>query len=205
LAYKNTLHFPTGIPLVVVGICVIVDPDVYKEGREDLCIMSAHANLPMYYIAYIGPIAIMIFINVAIFVRIFRVLYKQSNRVTKPKKTKNSDKPGKESKPEQIFTKNPNMRANGKKETKTSVKISPTQIKGAVTVMILVGFGWIFGLFAIGPFQTFFRYVFTICNGGQGVLIFIFRVALHPQVSKYILSQKKLNTRPLRSTKKLLK
>jgi len=143
--------------------------------------MSAHANLPMYYIAYIGPIAIMIFINVTIFVRIFRVLYRQSDRIGRQKRNISSDQLA-SNKVKKISKIMPEKQKSGQ-QTQGSVKISPTQIKGAITVMILVGFGWIFGLLAIGPFQTFFRYVFTICNAGQGLLIFIFRVLLHPQVS----------------------
>ncbi|CAL8095258.1 unnamed protein product [Orchesella dallaii] len=149
-----------GIPLLVVITCTVIEPQMYKAGRADLCLMNAHKNIVIYYVAYIAPICIMLLVNVAIFCRVFRVLYQQTRR-TKAMTT-----------------------AKGSSTKIHLVKISRSQIKGSVTVLVLLGIGWILGLLAMGPFEIFFRYVFCICNAGQGALIFVFRVALNPHACK---------------------
>lgn len=150
-----------GGPLVIVVACAVANPKVYNDGRGDLCLMSPYENtvsLIIYYGAYIGPICIMLLVNVIIFGRVFRVLYLQTKR-----------------------TKGPNC---GKDVTTKYqfVKISPSQIKGALSVLVLLGIGWIFGLLAMGPFELFFKYMNIACNAGQGLFIFIFRVLLNPHV-----------------------
>lgn len=135
-----------------------------------MCIIAAHLNLPLYYLAYLSPVVLILVTNFFIFCRIFRVLYnqtvKQRNAKVRGNKGENLGK-----------TVIENI-----KKTKY-VMLSPTQIKGAVTVMILVGVGWIVGLLAVGPFEVFFKYLFCIMNAGQGAFIFLFRVILHPHVS----------------------
>jgi len=170
---------PTGIPLVIVSVCAVIQPAVYTTGRNDMCIIAAHLNLPLYYAAYLTPAVIILVINFFVFCRIFNVLYKQTVRQTKEKRRA---KQASESKG-QNTEKNWNNQTGKKSGDRiTYVMLSPTQIKGAMTVMILVGVGWIVGLAAIGPFEVFFKYLFCICNAGQGAMIFLFRVILHPKV-----------------------
>lgn len=143
----------------MVAVSVIVETDVYKVGRFDLCLMSAHANIVLYYVAYIAPICIMLLLNLVVFGRIFRVLIQQTKR-----------------------TKEAKRRHDGEAPKYFLTKISPSQIKGATTVLVLLGVTWIVGLVAIGPFEVFFRYVYCVLNAGQGLFIFLFRVLLNPHV-----------------------
>jgi hypothetical protein len=126
-----------------------------------------------------APIIIILFVNMLVFCRIFNVLYKQT--------VKQKKQIGQKSSAPKVQDCNDLNRkvAENLKKTK-HVMLSPTQIKGSITVMVLVGASWVVGLFAIGPFEVFFKYLFCITNAGQGGLIFLFRVVLHPQVWLYI-------------------
>lgn len=162
-------------------------PDVYWTGRHDICVIAAHLSLPIYYAAYMGPVVIILSVNFFVFCRIFRVLYKQTQKQIKQGSDGAQRKVGggcanMSQAPQTDLARKV---AENIKKTKY-VMLSPTQIKGAVTVMILVGAGWVVGLAAIGPFEVFFKYLFCITNAGQGALIFLFRVVLHPQVSEMI-------------------
>lgn len=55
------------------------------------------------------------------------------------------------------------------------------QLRGAVTVMALLGVTWVAGALAIGPVKVFMSYVFCLCNSLQGFVIFIVRVVQYPE------------------------
>lgn len=54
------------------------------------------------------------------------------------------------------------------------------QIRGAFTVMSLVGVTWIFGLLAMGKFRLLFQFLFCVLNSLQGFIIFTVRVVEFP-------------------------
>lgn len=60
--------------------------------------------------------------------------------------------------------------------------INPAQIRGAFTVMTLLGITWVFGPFAINEAKLVINYLFTILNSLQGFLIFVFRCCFNPEV-----------------------
>jgi len=60
--------------------------------------------------------------------------------------------------------------------------INPAQIRGAITVMTLLGITWVFGPFAIKEAKLTINYIFTILNSLQGFLIFVFRCCFNPEV-----------------------
>ncbi|KAH9494692.1 Adhesion G-protein coupled receptor G2 [Bulinus truncatus] len=62
-----------------------------------------------------------------------------------------------------------------------TVTITPAQIRGAFTVMFLLGITWVFGPLAISEAKLVFSYIFCICNSLQGFLIFVFRCLLNPE------------------------
>lgn len=64
---------------------------------------------------------------------------------------------------------------------KNTASITPAQIRGAFTVMFLLGITWVFGPLAINEAQTAFSYLFCICNSLQGFLIFVFRCLFNPE------------------------
>lgn len=105
-----------------------------------------------------------ILVNLGVFCRIFNVLYKQTVKQRSqegPTKCKSGVRERPHDEPENLSKKV----AENLRKTKY-VMLSPTQIKGSITVMILVGAGWVVGLFAIGPFEVFFKYLFCITNAG---------------------------------------
>ncbi|XP_048742170.2 adhesion G protein-coupled receptor B1-like isoform X2 [Ostrea edulis] len=60
-------------------------------------------------------------------------------------------------------------------------KVSPAQVRGAFTVMVLLGVTWVFGPVAIKESKIVFNYLFTILNSLQGFLIFVFRCLLNTE------------------------
>lgn len=60
--------------------------------------------------------------------------------------------------------------------------ITPAQIRGAFTVMTLLGVTWVFGPLAINEAKVVVNYLFTILNSLQGFLIFVFRCCFNPEV-----------------------
>ncbi|XP_064632219.1 uncharacterized protein LOC135490733 isoform X2 [Lineus longissimus] len=60
-------------------------------------------------------------------------------------------------------------------------QVTKLQLRGAVTVMILLGITWVFGMFAFGKAKTVFQYVFCITNSLQGFFIFLVRCLMHPE------------------------
>lgn len=60
-------------------------------------------------------------------------------------------------------------------------KVSPAQVRGAFTVMVLLGVTWVFGPVAINESKIVFNYLFTILNSLQGFFIFVFRCLLNTE------------------------
>ena len=58
--------------------------------------------------------------------------------------------------------------------TKTDKKSTSTQLRGAASVVVLLGLTWTFGLLNIEGAAVVFSYLFIICNTLQGVFIFAF-------------------------------
>lgn len=63
-------------------------------------------------------------------------------------------------------------------------RVTLAQIRGAVTVMALLGTGWVFGGLAIGGAKVLFSYLFTITNSLQGFIIFLVRCVQYPEARK---------------------
>ncbi|XP_052079943.1 uncharacterized protein LOC127718086 [Mytilus californianus] len=61
-------------------------------------------------------------------------------------------------------------------------KVTPTQVRGAFTVMVLLGVTWVFGPVAINESKIVFNYIFVVLNSLQGFLIFVFRCLLNTEV-----------------------
>ena len=60
-------------------------------------------------------------------------------------------------------------------------RVTMAQVRGAVTVMALLGITWVSGALAIGPLKLVLKYVFCISNSLQGFIIFIVRVVQYPE------------------------
>ncbi|XP_077546208.1 uncharacterized protein LOC144158899 isoform X2 [Haemaphysalis longicornis] len=143
-----------GIPAVVVGTCLAIDLEPYRS-QEDYCAISSR-NTYIYYIAFLGVSCLILFVNLLVFIMVMRVLLK------------------------------PRMPAAAKSASHTAGSGSPppittAQVRGAFTVMTLLGVTWIFGVFAVGDARTVFQYIFCVCNSMQGFLIFVVRVLQYPE------------------------
>ena len=53
-----------------------------------------------------------------------------------------------------------------------------TQIRRALSILVLLGLTWLFGVLAIGDAKLVFQYLFCIFNSLQGLLVFIFYCVL---------------------------
>ncbi|KAL4226889.1 hypothetical protein ACF0H5_014867 [Mactra antiquata] len=67
-------------------------------------------------------------------------------------------------------------------KSSSSDSLNPAQIRGAFTVMTLLGVTWVFGPLAINEAKLVVNYVFTVLNSLQGFLIFVFRCCFNPEV-----------------------
>ncbi|XP_019376868.1 PREDICTED: adhesion G-protein coupled receptor G4 [Gavialis gangeticus] len=57
-------------------------------------------------------------------------------------------------------------------------------LKGTMSLTVLLGLTWGFALFAWGPVKICFLYLFTICNTLQGVFIFVYHCLMKENVRK---------------------
>ena len=81
-----------------------------------------------------------------------------------------------------------------------STSVSMAQVRGAVTVMALLGVTWVSGALAIGPIKVALQYVFCVCNSLQGFVIFIVRVIQYPEARLSLKTLVKTGRTRIRST-----
>ncbi|PSN51903.1 hypothetical protein C0J52_12799 [Blattella germanica] len=62
-----------------------------------------------------------------------------------------------------------------------SPTVTVAQIRGAFTVMTLLGITWVFGALALGEAKLIFQYIFCISNSLQGFIIFLVRCVQYPE------------------------
>ncbi|XP_067127041.1 adhesion G protein-coupled receptor E1-like isoform X1 [Centruroides vittatus] len=77
-----------------------------------------------------------------------------------------------------LFTPRMNSKPGATKKRGT---VTIAQIRGAFTVMVLLGITWVFGALAVKQLKLIFQYIFCIANSLQGLLIFIVRCLLYPE------------------------
>ncbi|KAL1470932.1 hypothetical protein MTO96_040187, partial [Rhipicephalus appendiculatus] len=153
-----------GIPAIVVGTCLAIDLEPYRN-RDDYCVISSK-NQFIYYIAFLGISCLILFVNLLVFIMVTRVLFKPRMAEANSSKSANHNSCSASS-PSGSAAANP--------------PITAAQVRGAFTVMTLLGVTWIFGVFAVGEAKTVFQYVFCVCNSMQGFLIFVVRVLQYPE------------------------
>ena len=69
-------------------------------------------------------------------------------------------------------------------QNKTQVEKVRTGVKASGVILPLLGITWLFGLLSFNSDTIIFKYIFTIFNSLQGLMIFIFHCVLHKQVIK---------------------
>ncbi|XP_060606054.1 uncharacterized protein LOC132758398 isoform X2 [Ruditapes philippinarum] len=63
-----------------------------------------------------------------------------------------------------------------------------TGIRSLCVLLPLVGCTWISGIFYVNKSMAWIQYIFAICNGLQGLVIFIFHCALNKQIMKALVA-----------------
>ena len=67
-------------------------------------------------------------------------------------------------------------------KNKTQVEKVITGVKASGVILPLLGITWLFGLLSFNSDTIIFKYIFTIFNSLQGLMIFIFHCVLDKQV-----------------------
>ena len=67
-------------------------------------------------------------------------------------------------------------------QNKTQVEKVRTGVKASGVIPPLLGMTWLFGLLSFNSDTVIFKYIFTIFNSLQGLMIFIFHCVLNKQV-----------------------
>ena len=67
---------------------------------------------------------------------------------------------------------------------KTQIEKVKAGVKASVVMFPLLGITWLFGLLSFSSETMSFKYLFAILNSLQGLMIFVFKVALNRQVRK---------------------
>jgi hypothetical protein len=93
-----------------------------------------------------APLILIMTVNCFAFIRIIVILVQQSSKRKKQMRSTTA--------------------LSGDKDGVPSF-LSPIQIRGTITLFVLLGSGWIIGLLAVGPFELVFRYAYTILNAGN--------------------------------------
>ncbi|ROT61522.1 G-protein coupled receptor 64 [Penaeus vannamei] len=144
-----------GVPLMVVVTALAVDYRVYQDEARDICVINPRHNVIVYYAAYMGPICCVLAVNCVVFVMVTRVLCQRRPRSHKPHSS--SVTPKREG------------------------PVTLAQVRGAVTVVALLGVTWVAGAVSIGWARLTLQYIFCITTPLQGLIIFVVRVAQHPE------------------------
>ena len=69
-------------------------------------------------------------------------------------------------------------------QNKTQVEKVRTGVKASGVILPLLGITWLFGLLSFNSDTILFKYIFTIFNSLQGLMIFIFHCVLNKQVTQ---------------------
>ncbi|KAK3855598.1 hypothetical protein Pcinc_038013 [Petrolisthes cinctipes] len=125
------------------------------------------------------PICLVLAVNCVVFVLVTRVLCQRRPRSHKPKSPTNTRSHTKE------------------------LPITLAQIRGAVTVVALLGVTWVAGALSVGGARLTLQYIFCLATPLQGLVIFIVRVAQHPEARASwltLLTEGTLRKRPTTTT-----
>lgn len=141
-------------PVLVVIIALVADIKAYGDEERNFCVINPTHNPAVYYSTYMGPICCVLAVNCVVFVMVTRVLCQRRPR---SKARSPSGTPPKES------------------------IVTLAQVRGAVTVVALLGVTWVAGAFSVGWARLPMQYIFCLTTPLQGLIIFIVRVAQHPE------------------------
>lgn len=79
-------------------------------------------------------------------------------------------------------------------QNKTQIEKVKTGFKASAVILPLLGITWLFGLLAFSSPTVAFKYIFTIFNSLQGLMIFIFHCLLNKQIKDAIKRRREKNS-----------
>lgn len=146
--------------MIIVVTTAVLHLEYYQDPSGQTCGRMSQSYPVVYYGAFIGPTCLILLINSTVFFMVLRVILMQGQRGRAVGK---------------VPTENGN---GGNKNNRFMIM---AQLRGAVTVMALLGVTWVAGALAIGPVKLVMSYVFCVCNSLQGFVIFVVRVVQYPE------------------------
>ena len=153
-----------GVPFVVVSLVASASPSAYLSNGDFYCRLSARSSPLAHYAASLLPACLLLLANSVVFVLILRALFGPAP----------GGRAARTPPPPPPPTAAPGLGGERKKSTLV------VQVRGAITVMALLGVTWVLGMLAVGPGKLFFIYAFAVLNSAQGLVIFVTRCLLHP-------------------------
>lgn len=133
--------------------------EYYQDPSGLTCGRMSPKYPAVYYGSFIGPTCLIVLINLSVFFLVLRVILMQGQRGRAVGK----------------------VSENGRGANGSNRLVTMAQLRGAVTVMALLGVTWLAGALAVGPLKLVMSYVFCVCNSLQGFVIFIVRVVQYPE------------------------
>lgn len=158
--------------MLVVVPTAILFTDYYRDPSGLTCGRMSVDQPAVYYASFIGPSCLALLINTAVFFMVLRVILMQGQR---------GKAVGKVPASEASSSNGHGSAIHGGSSAKVRRLVSMAQLRGAVTVMALLGVTWLAGALAIGPAKLVMSYIFCVCNSLQGFVIFIVRVVQYPE------------------------
>ena len=76
------------------------------------------------------------------------------------------------------------LRKSSSKLTQTEQSKTGVRLRGAASLLVLLGLTWSFAILAIGDAGIAFMYLFVICNSLQGFFVFVFYCLLREDIRK---------------------
>lgn len=76
------------------------------------------------------------------------------------------------------------IRRSSKKLTKTDSSSTAARLRGAISLVVLLGLTWVFAFLAVGNFGIAFHYLFALFNSLQGFFIFVFYCLLKKEAQQ---------------------
>ena len=138
----------------VSTLIVIISAGGWQGGygnNENNCWLSTDGERLIW--AFVGPLIVIIFINLVFFIRLLRVILRMP------------------------ISKGSQSGSSGDRRTRAT-----RALKTSATFFCLMGLTWIFGALAVGEASLAFMYLFAIFNAFQGVFIFYFHCYTDPQL-----------------------
>jgi hypothetical protein len=150
--YKGQFVFGWGLPVVIVGVSFGLKREEY--GAYDYCFLTHHDYL-IY--AFVGPMAVILLLNLVIFIKAMKVVMSNAASMTLNKKL-----------------------------NKDRLLIARSGLKAMAIFLPVLGLTWGIGVFAVDTLSLPLAYAFTALNSLQGLFVFLFHCLLNKQIHRAI-------------------